>query len=395
MTSLARRSTLTVFASALAAATWAGCAQPSHRVEETSLGRAEAVMQDSSTYDARDVRRAADGGWWVLANAEPFVRRYDRAGLLVARHGRKGRGPTDMIRPWLFVGSPGDETPPLIWDVGRKVLISVDTLGQVSVVGSLVGALGPVRNDIETVTFGNPFQARSDGRSIVFAQYAGEISNTIHLARPTVFRLRSDSGTVDTIVSVRQSAEGNRPKGIAMSLVPIPLWDLCPDSTIAFLDAGGAVVYRIGVSGDTVSTAALPAADRMPRPFALDAVERHVRHLLVNEFLSFGRDTATVGAEAQRIARDFRADYPEHEPAFVRLVCDTEARVWLQRFSLATNPVGYGSSWLILDGSGRSRSVSLPPGFSPVQILAGEAIGLMEDHDGATWPARLVFQLER
>lgn len=395
MTSLARRRTLTVFASVLAATAWPGCAQPSHNTEEISLGRAEAVMRDSSTYDARDVRRAPDGGWWVLANAEPFVRRYDRAGLIVARHGRKGRGPTDMIRPWLFVGSAGDMTPPLIWDVGRKVLISVDTLGQVSVVGSLVGALGPVRNDIETVTFGHPFQARSDGRSIVFAQFAGEISNTIHLARPTVLRLHRDSGAVDTIVSVREPGEGKRPKGVAMSLVPIPLWDLCPDSTIAFLEAGGAVVYRIGVGGDTVGTATLPVADRTPRPFALDAVERHVRHLLVNEFLSSRRDTSTVDVEALRIARDFRSDYPEHEPAFVRLVCDTKARIWLQRFSLATNPVGYGSSWLILDGSGRSRSVRLPSGFSPVQILDGEAIGLMEDHDGAIWPARLVFQLER
>jgi hypothetical protein len=61
------------------------------------------------------------------------------------------------------------------------------------------------------------------------------------------------------------------------------------------------------------------------------------------------------------------------------MLCDDEQRVWLEEFSTADHPLGYGRSWRVHGESGAAKVVRFPARFAPHHLAAGKATGVFTD----------------
>lgn len=354
------------------------------------LDQPVALIADSALYDARDVRPAANGGWWVLADHEPFVRRYDAAGTLLRHVGRRGRGPTDLLTPWTFVDAPRVEEPPPIWDVGRHALLRVDSIGRATAWRPLRATNGSVRADIRNVTFGEPFQARAVGERLIYAAYGTNLYAGSDLLRPVLLS-RSSDDRVDTLASFRNLEGRRRTIGSARLLVPVPLWDICPDSTLVTFDGVHPILTYKSLAHPGERTVVIAGGPPEPAELSDRELRTYVRHRLLREALEYRTDTAIAESTIDRVLSQFKEDFPKVRPRFVRLLCDSRANIWLQRFDLQEHPVGYGRHWLIVDPQGRAQEVQLAPRFLPVLITNDMLLGIWENTDGARVPARIAL----
>ncbi len=351
------------------------------------LGPARAIIVDSSAFDTRDIRRSADGGWWVLADAEPYLKRYDSTGHLLFQNGRHGRGPTDFFKPWRFLGGALGDGPPFVWDVARKQVLAVDTFGTARTVAALSVVRGYVRSDVESTGFGDPFLAKLIGSVVVFAEHPGNVGTNADLLRPILMVADISSGWRDTIVSFRDISGRQRVLQDATSLVPLPLWDVCPDSSVAVYDGLGTMLYKLRLSGDTIDRIAIPRVDSLPGLFSDDELEIFLGELLVNEARDSRGDTVGARKRGREILGRQRGDFPLEKPRFVRLLCSRRGDLWLEHFSLRDDALGFGRTWTLLDIHSVERDLRIPRGFRPIEITETELIGIMQSEDGARWPA--------
>jgi hypothetical protein len=74
-----------------------------------------------------------------------------------------------------------------------------------------------------------------------------------------------------------------------------------------------------------------------------------------------------------------RAAFSKTAPPAVRILCDTQDRIWLNRFATDVSPLGFSSQWLVVDDGGESRHVRFPVAFVPYEI--GEALVYGIQHD--------------
>ena len=81
----------------------------------------------------------------------------------------------------------------------------------------------------------------------------------------------------------------------------------------------------------------------------------------------------------EQIARSQRHRFPRNAPPAVSLLCDFRGQVWLQQFSTADHPLGYGREWIVVDPRGASRRVRFPPGFQPRAFTRAAAVGVRTD----------------
>ena len=338
---------------------------------------------DGSLWDVKDVLEV-DGVFWVLKAAPPFLHGFDASGEPVAIFGTAGEGPGELRYPRaLWSGEAAGAVT--VWDAGSTAALTFSADGML-LSSQRMPRLGGMRADIETVTFGNPFRLSREAGTTVLGQFESGVTHGSDLWRGKLVRVADsrpdDQGipvgdiVVDFAAELAGAAEQPSPQ--APGLVPVPLWDGCPDGRIAVLDPIAPALHLFGPGEGEAEVIQLywePAALRRTDKFS------YLRFQIEAEARGEGADAATIDRVTESAFAQAEDFFPTEAPAGVDLKC-ARGRVWIQEFDGDSHPLGYGPHWrtISLDGSAiRFARVSFPPGFQPVRVSGLKMLGVVTD----------------
>ena len=319
-----------------------------------------------------------DGVIWLLSNVDPFLHAL-QGGEVVAAFGRRGQGPTELRSATALLdrGHPGEIT---VWDAAARSYRTFSAAGA-PISTQEAPSMGGIRGDIDNVTFGDPMRVVGTGGQVIRAEYPSGVSGAGDLWTATVTRFH-DAGGVTPVVRFADLAGASFPDRRSGSLmVPVPLWDACPDGRIVVLDPIAAQLYLVGSSWaerDSLSVTWEPGS--------LTVSDRH--DYLVNQIRAElrGQDVADadIQAMAKQVERQAREEFPAERPLAVDVRC-APGRLWLQEFDGGTHPLGQGRRWrtiALADGAGEFVQLSLPAGFQPYEMASDRMLGVVTDSLG-------------
>ena len=373
-------------AAALVLATAACSGERADEPSAYEIGEQDLILlspDDGALWDVRDVLEV-DGVFWVLKASPPFVHGFDESGDQVAVFGSVGEGPGEMRFPRaLWPGNPAGTVT--VWDAGSRTALTFSVDGTMMSSQPAPGLPG-MRADIETVTFGDPFRRFREAGTTVVARFDAGVNHGSDLWGGTLVRVHDgDPGDQDALgeellVDFARDLRGGaeRPSPESPGLVPVPLWDGCPDGRVAVLDpiAPALHLFRAGESD----------AEAIPLPWtpaALRTVDKYawLRSQIEAEARGEGMDAAAIDQVAEAAFEYAEELFPDDAPAGVDLLCAPD-RVWIQQFHGDSHPLGYGPHWrtVSLDGPApRFGRVALPPGFQPVRFAGSGMLGVVTD----------------
>ena len=324
-------------------------------------------------WDVRDVL-AHDGTIWALTASAPYVHGFDRSGELTARFGDSGEGPGEFRFPSaVWPGqAPGSLT---VWDSGSFSALTFSGFG--ALLSSMhAPALGAIRSDIASVTFGDPFRAARVPGGLVAARYESGVNEGTDLWYGGLVRIPDDGGEAQVLIDFATELPGASMRPTGSLLAPVPLWDGCPDGRIAVLDPVARTLFMLDPDGKRREALLLPW-----HPVPLDDNARvaymtsRVRSEIQDGSVSEGEIVKYATEAAHRVAEMFAIE----EPLGVDLKCAPD-RVWIREFDGSTHPLGYGPLWrtVNLDQEPVTFSrVVFPRDFSPYRITESRAIGVV------------------
>ena len=311
---------------------------------------------------------------WVLTSADPFVRGF-RRGVEVAAFGRRGDGPDELRSALKLVdrGAVGEIT---VWDAGARLYRTFSEAGTV-VAASDAGPLGTVRDDIDVVTFGDPLRVAAAAGGTVRAEYDGVVSwgAAIWSGRLALY---DDDGVVGPLVDFTELPGASHEDLSARSiLVPVPLWDVCPDDRIALLDPLARNLYLVGSGWETRDSVSVPWE---VRPLTIEDRLAYVRAQMEAELQGqeLGVEIQPMLEQAEEMTRD---QFAPSTPVGVDIRC-APGRVWIQEFDGESDPLGRGRHWRTVALAGSEPTftrVTLPGGFRPYRISDSRMLGVVTD----------------
>lgn len=318
-----------------------------------------------------------DGIIWVLTPVEPFVHGFQR-GAKVVTFGWHGEGPNELrsARALLDTGDAGQVT---IWDPASRLYRTFSPAGSlISTREARSMGMSGVRGDIGLVTFGNPLRVVATTKGTVRAEYRGSVTSGGDLWAARLARF-DDEGGVEHVVDfmdLRGASHEDRRAGSL--LMPVPLWDVCPDGRIALLDPIARYLYLVGSSwAERDSVSVLGEVRPLSRSDRLGYLASRLESELQGQAVSDSETEAMLqGAEARS-----RDQFATSAPLGVDIKC-SGGRVWIQEFDGAAHPLGLGWRWrtIALTGSARAYSdVVLPVGFRPYRISESQMLGVVTD----------------
>lgn len=342
------------------------------------LPAAQRFEEDPTLHDVRGLAVGPGGDLWVLAGLEPFVRRYDAEGRLALRAGRRGDGPGEFRNPWGLVPTGDASHPVAVWDVGTRRVTRLDQEGEPGPDRPLaLSRSGTVRGDIQSITYGEAYKVRPYGEGYLVQDEPAGVSHAADYLMSDLLVVDSAGAVRDTLVRFsRTMRDFARELRAARMLVPIPLWTTCPDGEAVVLDPFRHRLTWYGPGGDSLRAAALPADGR---PITNDDVRRYLRRVLEQEARDVDIPPEVLENRLEEIVSQARDAFGTEAPPAVDLLCDADGRLWIERFSTADHPLGYGRTWLVLDDGTRVRRVRFPAGFRPRVIGPDRGVGVLTD----------------
>ena len=312
---------------------------------------------------------------WALTSAAPFVHGLQR-GEEVVTFGRLGEGPDELrsARALLDRGDAGEIT---IWDPATRLYRTFSTTG--SLVSTRdAGSLSGVLRSIGLVTFGDALRIAATPKGIVRVEYRGAVSEGGDLWTGKLARV-SDEGGVEHLVDFMDlrgaSQEDRRAHSI---LVPVPLWDVCPDGGIALLDPIARYLYLFGSNWAQRDSVYVPwEVEPLGRSDRLGYLASQLRAELQGEDVSDSEIEAMLGGAEQGT----RSQFATSAPLGVDIKCSA-GRVWIQEFESGAHPLGLGRRWWTIALAGEVPvylQVILPAGFRPYRISDSRMLGVVTD----------------
>ena len=334
---------------------------------------------DADLWDIVDVIEK-DGIIWVLTPVDPLVHGFQR-GAEVVTFGRLGEGPNELrsARALLDRGDAGQIT---IWDPASRLYRTFSTAGSLVSTrdaGSL--GMGAVRGDIGLVTFGDALRVAATTKGTVRAEYRGAVSwgDDLWAARLARF---DDEGGVEHVVDFMDLRGASHEERRASSiLVPVPLWDVCPDGRIVLLDPIARYLYLVGSSWAERDSVFVPwEVKPISRSDRLGYLASRLEAELQGQGVSDSEiEAMLVGAEAES-----RDQFATSAPLGIDIKCSA-GRVWIQEFDGAAHPLGLGWRWRMIAFAGSAPAYSevvLPVGFRPYRISESQMLGVVTDSLG-------------
>lgn len=357
----------------------AGCAE-AHGTDPVSISIDADQMTWQSPEDllwgVADVLER-DGVIWVLSPVEPFVYGL-RSGAEVATFGTQGGGPGEFrsARALLPLGEIGQIT---VWDAASRLYRTFSSDGM-PVSTREARAIGTVRGNIDVVTFGDPLRvAATAGSGTVRGEFAGAVMWGSDLWTGALVRTGAD-GNVERVVDFGDlrgaSHEDVRTRSV---LVPVPLWDACPDGRVVVLDPMARFLYLVESSWEERDSLAVPWDVR-----PLDRADRinYLKGQMKAELQGRSVESGEMEAMLARAEEGSRDQFPPSAPLAVDIKC-SEGRVWMQQYDGATHPLGFSRTWrtVALAGGGTSAysEVVLPPAFQLFRVSDSHLLGAVTD----------------
>ena len=326
------------------------------------LGPPVPFQNDDLLHDVRDVAVDGAGRVWVLAGLDPFVRTYAPDGTLVRSFGRPGRGPGEVMNPWsLFL--TGDAAAPVgVWDVGMRRLVRYHEDGTPSGTQAVDVPPNTVRSDMRDVTYGSVDVLRGWGGGFVLQDEPVGVLHPSHILHSRLVRLDGAGRTVSTLADFRRRFRREIiALGSASTMVPLPLWTTCTDGGLVFLDPFRPALVWMDSAGRERASTRLPAPEGR---IGEDDRRRYLSHVIELELQGQALEASFVQSRVDNALRMQRSRFAQTVPPAVDLLCDARGEAWLQRFSTADHPLGFGREWTVVDRRGNSRTVRFPPAFS-------------------------------
>ena len=315
---------------------------------------------------------------WVLTEAPPFLRAYHRDGHVLADFGTFGRGPGELSNPWTLSAASAAGSV-IVWDYGARRRIVFDAAGNFATSISAPITLAMVRNDIRSVTFGDPFRVAEYGTDLWVASYPDGISRADDFWDGTILRVTGGDAEPQVFVDFAVDLVGASDRTPTVGLGPVPVWDRCPDGSIAVLDPVGRSLhlYAPGTSR---------GQRRILLPWTGQRYSRaeHLAYFQAMVSLEL-RGSGISDAEIDKAAKDVLLRYgdrmPDAAPIGIDLRCSAE-RIWIQEFDGSSHPLGYGKGWRTVswgDTGPLFHRVVFPDGFQPYRMNDSLAIGVVTD----------------
>jgi hypothetical protein len=341
-----------------------------------------------------DLMAGAGGSVVVLNTTEPFLLEFDSAGDLRGSWGRRGDGPGELRMPVALVGRAGGREV-WVYDRGRHALVPSWAQEPLEFEAEVVRlpreSLPPGRlvsfDDMGMAGDRPWIRPWDDGFLLARARQGFELGLGIWSAE--ILRLDVGTGAL-SLAADPASVLGDPSRRFpdALYIVPIPIWDLCPDGSFALYTPSSNEVTRIRGDG----TGGVPVA--LPPERRLETTRERVFELLYRYELAERPDLDRSDSLAIRAGFDaeYRALGPLLSPVFpeyVDLQCDDRDVIWLQRFDPAGPDVGRGPTWLRIAMDRPTLEVRLPERLRRVHFAGGRAWGVVLDAMDVPAPARV------
>ncbi|MXW18917.1 MAG: hypothetical protein F4123_05135 [Gemmatimonadetes bacterium] len=329
-------------------------------------------------WEVRDVL-AHDGTIWALTASAPYVHGFAPSGELTSRFGDSGEGPGEFRFPSaVWPGeAPGSLT---VWDSGSFSALTFSGFGAL-LSSQHAPALGAIRSDIASVTFGDPFRAVRVPGGLVTVRYDSGVNHGTDLWNGRLVRIPDDGGDPQVLIDFATELPGAPMRPAGSLLAPVPLWDGCPDGRIAVLDPVARTLFMVDPDGDRQEAVAL---SWHPGPLDADARIAYMTARVRSEVTDGSVSEAEIERYATEAARNAVELFAIDEPLGVDLKCAPH-RVWIQEFEGTSHPLGYGPLWRTVnfdDEIATFSRVVFPPDFNPYRIAETHAIGVLLDSAG-------------
>ncbi|MCY3942234.1 MAG: hypothetical protein OXG18_00485 [Gemmatimonadetes bacterium] len=319
-----------------------------------------------------------DGVVWVLTSTDPFVHGYQQ-GAEVVSFGSQGDGPNELrsARALVDLGGDGEIT---VWDAASRLYRTFSATGSL-VLTRDAGRLGTVRGDIDLVTFGDALRVAATMEGTVRAEYRGTVESGGGLWTGMLARI-DDEGGFEHVVDFADLRGASRVDlGAGTVLVPVPLWDVCPDHRIVLLDPIDRHIYLVGSSWGERDSVSVPWD---VRPITRMDRLGYLRSQMEAEFRGQQLDDSEIRPILERAEAGSRDQFATSTPLGVDIRC-AEGRVWIQEFDGSAHPLGFGWRWRTITLAGHApvySQVALPPGFRPYRISESQLLGVVTDSIG-------------
>lgn len=301
------------------------------------------------------------GGIWVLSSFDPHVSHLGPGGAVTARFGSSGQGPQELRNPWYLAAHPGGVA---VYDAGARRLKVFDQSGAFVDEHETPAPGGSVLNDFRDANHGEPLRVRRLGAGWVFETYSGQVAHSGALWSGHLIYVRDWAVSPDTLVRYQDLRAEPYEPGLQL-FASAPLWTVCGDGRVALLNPLDSVVVHIGLEGRSDSL-------RIPLPLppitaaqVESWVDRRLELALREENMEV--DPAQHAMIREQALAEATGAAAEVQPP-TKLLCDPEGRLWVQGFSVETDPQGYGREWSVFEGDRLVASVRLPPRVWPLFI---------------------------
>ena len=315
---------------------------------------------------------------WTLTQAPPFLRAYDRKGRMLADFGTSGEGPGELRNAWtLSATTPAGSV--IVWDHGSRSRSVFDAAGNFATsTPAPIAPGGVILGNIKSVTFGDPFRVAEDSTGLWVARYPGGITRAADFWNGRILRITNGESEPRVLVDFAADLRGAESRVPAMGLAPVPLWDGCPDGSVAVLDPVDRSLHLYAPGESDSRRIPLPW---IGRPFSHEERLAYVRAMIRAEMAGTDISDAEIDRAAEDVLAGGGDQMPTEAPIGIDLRC-SPGRVWIQEFDGSSHHVGYGGAWRVVslnDRTQRFRRVIFPDGFIPHRITDSSAIGIVTD----------------
>jgi hypothetical protein len=161
-------------------------------------------------------------------------------------------------------------------------------------------------------------------------------------------------------------------------LVPVPLWDACPDGSVVVFDPMARFLYRVESGWEERDSLFVPWDARpLSRSDRLNYLSGQMKAELQGRRVESGKMEAML-ARAEQGSRD---QFPAAAPLAVDIKC-SEGRVWMQEYDGAAHPLGFGRRWRTISLAGHTSAyseVTLPAPFRLFRASESRLLGVVTD----------------